>query len=384
MKRNVYWLLGIFLVFNTWLLKAQTINGFNFVCGGTVSTYVLIDNTCAAPVISANWVIGGGSTSSTGAAAQVAWNASGTTHGSINATYQCPQPSGPDITKAANGLNVDIFILAPPILLNHDPVAFDCGSRVMIFDQQFPYNSFNGGPHPPVTTKWSYPYCWDKESINGGGGARITTDQSGYGTVSVQVTDGTCNQTQTVSKSFTRNLIAPDYIFSANPLQSESRIGFIKAHGAVSVPASSNVIFTAGSFIDLEPEFTAEHGSEFTAQIGSGGGSCNPEFCSSTVFGKTGGSGQTFTEEISVQEHAISGTAPIKVFPNPFENVLHVDFNQAAGSYELLDISGRSVTAGKLKSEQNQIDLTMIKAGVYFIRIMDEHGAQLQISKVYK
>ena len=387
MKTIYHCFMCILCVFSHIFAKAQGISGDNFVCAGTSKVYVIIDNTCAVPPIIATWSVTGGSTPSTSTIASIAWNApsaSAIRAGQINATYLCPQPIGqPDLLKNATALNVRVFTLDPPILTNSDPTQFNCGSRAMSFHQSSVFSTFVGGLHPLVTTTWSVPNCWnmivnpnDRVFMN------ATTDAGGgYGTVSVKVTDASCNQSTTASKSFTRTIPALDRTFSQNPIVSDTRSGFIRANGNSSIPNLSTVVFTAGSFIELEPNFTAEYGSNFTAQIVQGPAPCVATLCSPAAFGKMD---ESITEPDPINKENTAISSIIKVFPNPFENNIQINYNQEEGSFELYDISGKVLTYGKLKSELNQIELTTLEKGIYFIRVIDKQGVQLHVSKVYK
>jgi hypothetical protein len=384
-------------VFSPIFVRAQgVVAGPIFVCAGTSAGYQIIDNSCASFPYGASWSITGGSTavpSTTATAITVDFNAPSTSairNGVVGATYLCPQTGGTVIQKTALSQNVRIFILDPPILTNSNPTQFDCGiSQVMSFLQSNPYSSYLGSVHPSVTTTWSIPNCWNR-TVNPNDRSRMnaTTDAGGgFGTVSVRVTESSCNQSVTASKSFTRIIPPLDRTFSQNPIVSDTRpgLGFIRANGNTSIPNLSTVVFTAGSFIDLEPSFTSEYGSNFTAQIVQGPAPCVATLCSPSSFGKMGESqDESIEERDPIKKESTSISSMIKVFPNPFENNIQINYNQEEGSFELYDISGKVLTNGKLKSELNQIELTTLENGVYFIRVLDKQGVQLHVSKVYK
>jgi len=70
---------------------------------------------------------------------------------------------------------------------------------------------------------------------------------------------------------------------------------------------------------------------------------------------------------LGVPSVAAHSNAFAKIYPNPASHILNVNFNTAPGNDELIitDISGREITKESLKSQDNSIDLSTWKKGVY-------------------
>lgn len=64
----------------------------------------------------------------------------------------------------------------------------------------------------------------------------------------------------------------------------------------------------------------------------------------------------------------------IKVFPNPFEDILHISSNNLEGEIEIFNLSQQLVFNGRLKNKTQQIDLSNLESGMYLIRIIDNSG----------
>ncbi len=59
----------------------------------------------------------------------------------------------------------------------------------------------------------------------------------------------------------------------------------------------------------------------------------------------------------------------LKIYPNPSQNYLNIDGIQSDINYEIIDPSGRINQSGFLSIGQNQIDVSSIQAGIYFLKI---------------
>ena len=59
----------------------------------------------------------------------------------------------------------------------------------------------------------------------------------------------------------------------------------------------------------------------------------------------------------------------LKVYPNPVENILHVETDKTGVFYQLLNISGQSVSNGILENTKQEINLSAFPAGSYILKI---------------
>ncbi len=63
-------------------------------------------------------------------------------------------------------------------------------------------------------------------------------------------------------------------------------------------------------------------------------------------------------------------TQSLKVFPNPSTGIFTVESNSISEntSYQITDVTGKIISTGKLNSNQNQIDLSNVSSGIYFLK----------------
>lgn len=62
----------------------------------------------------------------------------------------------------------------------------------------------------------------------------------------------------------------------------------------------------------------------------------------------------------------------LKVYPNPVENILHVETDKTGMDYQLLNINGQAVSNGKLENMTQEINFSDLPAGTYFLKINNE------------
>jgi hypothetical protein len=76
-----------------------------------------------------------------------------------------------------------------------------------------------------------------------------------------------------------------------------------------------------------------------------------------------------------VSMHKAKREQATRIFPNPFNNQLIIETNgQNANEWFLWDITGRLLKHGKIQEGINQIDVSFLCAGSYFIEIADQIG----------
>lgn len=72
----------------------------------------------------------------------------------------------------------------------------------------------------------------------------------------------------------------------------------------------------------------------------------------------------------------------LSVYPNPANNVLHLDFkwleNNQNLRYLILDLSGRSIAVGDLSNQSNLIEISFLKSGFYLIQIFDSNHSRTE------
>ena len=70
----------------------------------------------------------------------------------------------------------------------------------------------------------------------------------------------------------------------------------------------------------------------------------------------------------------ISNNAPIHIYPNPTNSILHIDNLKTSTTYHILNIIGQSVQAGSLQAGANTISTQALASGVYMLQLSDAQG----------
>ncbi len=61
----------------------------------------------------------------------------------------------------------------------------------------------------------------------------------------------------------------------------------------------------------------------------------------------------------------------LKVYPNPFSDVIYLNQNFGVLNYEILSLAGQSILLGKME-EENHLDLSFLQQGPYLLRFWNE------------
>src|SRR5690606_3425724 len=88
-----------------------------------------------------------------------------------------------------------------------------------------------------------------------------------------------------------------------------------------------------------------------------------------------------FTNELSTNELHKSITA---VYPNPANDLLHIDISNTANTAEgtnitIVDITGKTIATHQIQMGSNTIDISKLSSGTYFIKT--EQGSSVKFIK---
>jgi hypothetical protein len=73
----------------------------------------------------------------------------------------------------------------------------------------------------------------------------------------------------------------------------------------------------------------------------------------------------------------------VLIYPNPADDAIFIDFDQLREiEITLLDVQGKEVLKQKLTDLRNQVDISALRKGVYFLKLEGE--GFLKIEKVIK
>ena len=69
---------------------------------------------------------------------------------------------------------------------------------------------------------------------------------------------------------------------------------------------------------------------------------------------------------------AVPSLSPLSVsfFPNPVHDLMFIrtDSKLIGSSYQIIDLTGKQVSTGKLESTENQVNISDLNSGIYFLR----------------
>lgn len=64
---------------------------------------------------------------------------------------------------------------------------------------------------------------------------------------------------------------------------------------------------------------------------------------------------------------------PVNLYPNPTQNTIHLDLGAKTNcNYTIVGLRGEVLLTGEINSEKNELDISNLKAGVYFIKLQSE------------
>ena len=72
----------------------------------------------------------------------------------------------------------------------------------------------------------------------------------------------------------------------------------------------------------------------------------------------------------------------LKIYPNPVQNILHIDLSGKTGVLEICDISGKSVLQKQIRDNNTSIDVSGLDDGIYIVKVLSDN--QISTSKIVK
>jgi gluconolactonase len=70
---------------------------------------------------------------------------------------------------------------------------------------------------------------------------------------------------------------------------------------------------------------------------------------------------------------SISDKPLVEIYPNPVQNVLHINLTGKAGTLEAFDISGKSVLQNEIHENNSSIDVSGLENGIYFVKVSSDN-----------
>ena len=140
---------------------------------------------------------------------------------------------------------------------------------------------------------------------------------------------------------------------------------WIKATNIVGVGDNvfqNGVVYHAGNFIELNPGFESDFGSQFTAYI---------EEC---------GAGYNYKNQSKVDSFSDpeSDSGKIRIYPNPANSKIQLAYHQSFKSVQIISMEGIIVVNKHSTDDTEEIDVSSLKNGIYLITVETQNGEFLQ------
>jgi ligand-binding sensor domain-containing protein len=72
----------------------------------------------------------------------------------------------------------------------------------------------------------------------------------------------------------------------------------------------------------------------------------------------------------------------VNLYPNPVQDVLHINLSGKAGELQVFDIFGECLLQKQITENENSVDVSCLGSGIYFVRVM--YGKQIFTERIVK
>jgi len=73
---------------------------------------------------------------------------------------------------------------------------------------------------------------------------------------------------------------------------------------------------------------------------------------------------------------------PVNLYPNPVQDVLHINLSGKSGDLQVFDIYGKCLLQQQITENENSVDVSCLGDGIYFVRVFYDN--QISVSKIIK
>jgi hypothetical protein len=73
---------------------------------------------------------------------------------------------------------------------------------------------------------------------------------------------------------------------------------------------------------------------------------------------------------------------PVNLYPNPVQNVIHINLSGKTGDLKVFDIMGKCLLQKQIAENESSVDVSCLGDGIYFVRVI--HNKQIITRKIVK
>lgn len=244
--------------------------------------------------------------------------------------------------------------------------------------------SSSGGGHAFVVDGWKYNFWGDMFHFNWGWNGtdnnfyKITEQnyQTNQRVILNLYRNFNCNSTWTVLQSYKNDPVFSS-LYYYNPVA-----GSILTSDGVQIEAFDVVNYQAYQNVILSPGFSSLNGSHFIAEVID---------CPINCDFLTGKNYSTMNNNYTTDNNKKSDVLDlkykeeIKIYPNPTSDILNIVFSDYSDGLDvqIIDLYGRILLHRLLKKNTSNIDLSLLKPGLYYIRF-NAGGDKIITKKIIK
>ena len=67
----------------------------------------------------------------------------------------------------------------------------------------------------------------------------------------------------------------------------------------------------------------------------------------------------------------------MKVYPNPAQNILNIEFNENFESVEIVSLDGKTLLSEDINNFTGKVDISLLEKGAYICRVKTDSGELL-------
>ena len=224
-------------------------------------------------------------------------------------------------------------------------------------------------------------YYWIKAnaSINSNVASATPTGSNGGGSTSNQIHNFTVSEKNSSFYTISGNMNATDGFVNYNGLNLTRRLKIESSTSIVfstTVSATLTLVFDSNFTGNIKVDnvsYAASSGIA-TISIASGSHTITKDNVANLYYMSTTYNSNRMTNE---EEEEIINEADIVIYPNPAQDDLQIKLpnKYSNGTITVIDLTGKEILKGSIENNQNRVDISHLKSGIYILKINSTTGS---------